>query len=552
MLRIFRQYYPIRNVFFVIGEFFVIFASGFIATWLILGAASISWVLQLKILLITFICQTCLYYNDLYDFKITDSFYELFIRLLQSLGASAILLAAIYTLVPKANIGLKVFVITLGFDILFIVSWRIGYTIVLNKRLFDRKIVVLGCNELARNVIREIKARKDCGYVVSGVILEGNEACDLKLRQLIHDIPDTAIIGFMKQEEGICRRITEMKIEKVIVAIDPRNPDFPDADLLKCRVAGIDILEGNSFYEMLTGKLNVDCIRPEWLIFSDGFKKSWTRRSLKRLLDLVLSLAMSIAVSPLVLITALAIKLDAKEPAPAPVDIWRYFAKRCQRSGTPVSEVLLPIIRADLGLERGIGAVELWRHFHDRCREKNLRPEDHLLSLIKAHLDASEPPPAGRPVFFSQERVGMNGRPYRILKFRSMVVNAEKYSGPVWAGEDDKRITRLGHFIRKWRIDELPQLWNVIKGEMSFVGPRPERDYFIRQLEKTIPYYRERLSVKPGLTGWAQVSYGYGASEDDAKEKLNYDLFYIKNMSIPMDLMIVLKTVKIVLFGKGR
>lgn len=552
MLRIFRQYYPIRNVFFVIGEFFVIFASGFIASWLILGAASISWVLQLKILLITFICQTCLYYNDLYDFKITDSFYELFIRLLQSLGASAILLAAIYAVVPKANIGLNVFIITLGFDILFIVSWRIGYTIVLNKRLFDQKIVVLGCNELARNVIREIKARKDCGYVVAGVILEGDEPCDLKLRQIIHDIPDTAIIGF-KQEEGICRRITGMNIEKVIVAIDPRNPDFPDADLLKCRVAGIDILEGNSFYEMLTGKLNVDCIRPEWLIFSDGFKKSRTRRFLKRFLDLVLSLAMSVAVSPLVLITALAIKLDTKEPEPDPVDIWRYFAKRCQKSGTGVTSVLLPLIRADLGLgKERLATTDVWQRFHDLCREKNVRPADHLLSLIKAHLDASEPPPAGRPIFFSQERVGMNARPYRILKFRSMVVNAEKYSGPVWAGEDDKRITRLGYFIRKWRIDELPQLWNVLKGEMSFVGPRPERDYFIRQLEKTIPYYWERLSVKPGLTGWAQVSYGYGASEDDAKEKLNYDLFYIKNMSIPMDLMIVLKTVKIVLFGKGR
>ena len=133
-----------------------------------------------------------------------------------------------------------------------------------------------------------------------------------------------------------------------------------------------------------------------------------------------------------------------------------------------------------------------------------------------------------------------------------MAANAEKISGPVWAEDDDTRITRVGRFIRKLRIDEIPQLLNVIKGEMSFVGPRPERDYFVKKLEKIIPYYSQRFCVKPGITGWAQVRYGYGASVDDAVEKLNYDLFYIKNMSIFMDLIIVLRTVKIVLFGKGR
>jgi lipopolysaccharide/colanic/teichoic acid biosynthesis glycosyltransferase len=132
-----------------------------------------------------------------------------------------------------------------------------------------------------------------------------------------------------------------------------------------------------------------------------------------------------------------------------------------------------------------------------------------------------------------------------------MVVDAEKSSGPVWAGENDDRITRVGHAIRKLRIDELPQLWNVFRGEMSFVGPRPERQHFIRQLEKEIPYYSERCTVKPGLTGWAQVCYPYGASVEDAVEKLNYDLFYIKNFTFFLDLLVVFRTVKIVLFGKG-
>ena len=148
--------------------------------------------------------------------------------------------------------------------------------------------------------------------------------------------------------------------------------------------------------------------------------------------------------------------------------------------------------------------------------------------------------------------MGENRKRYMFHKFRSMRSDAEKETGPVWAHENDDRITRVGNFIRKTRIDEIPQLWNILKGEMSFVGPRPEREHFVRQLEEVIPYYGERFSVKPGLTGWAQVSFRYGATVEDAKEKLNYELFYIKNMSILMDIMIVARTLKIVLFGMGR
>jgi lipopolysaccharide/colanic/teichoic acid biosynthesis glycosyltransferase len=156
------------------------------------------------------------------------------------------------------------------------------------------------------------------------------------------------------------------------------------------------------------------------------------------------------------------------------------------------------------------------------------------------------------PVIFSQERVGQKYKPYTVHKFRSMRSDAEKDTGPVWAQANDDRITRVGNIMRKWRLDEIPQLWNVLKGEMSFVGPRPEREHFVKQLTEIIPYYGERFSVKPGLTGWAQVSYGYGATVRDAIEKLNYDLFYIKNLSILMDMMIVARTLKTVLFGMGR
>lgn len=154
------------------------------------------------------------------------------------------------------------------------------------------------------------------------------------------------------------------------------------------------------------------------------------------------------------------------------------------------------------------------------------------------------------PIFFSQRRVGFRGKEFKILKFRSMRVDAEKY-GAMWASKNDSRTTKIGNFIRKYRIDELPQLLNVIRGEMGFVGPRPERPEFVSQLVKNIPFYNERHNVKPGLTGWAQLRYSYGASEEDALEKLKFDLYYIKNRSVLLDILIFFQTVEVVLFAKG-
>ncbi|MCX7771056.1 MAG: TIGR03013 family PEP-CTERM/XrtA system glycosyltransferase [Proteobacteria bacterium] len=154
------------------------------------------------------------------------------------------------------------------------------------------------------------------------------------------------------------------------------------------------------------------------------------------------------------------------------------------------------------------------------------------------------------PVFYRQRRVGLNNRIFECIKFRSMTVHAEK-NGAVWASKNDNRVTRVGKVIRKLRIDEIPQMWNVLKGDMSFIGPRPERPEFVELLEKKIPYYNLRHSVKPGITGWAQVCYPYGASEEDALEKLKYDLYYIKNLSLFLDFQILLKTAKVVLLGQG-
>ena len=155
------------------------------------------------------------------------------------------------------------------------------------------------------------------------------------------------------------------------------------------------------------------------------------------------------------------------------------------------------------------------------------------------------------PIIFRQTRVGRMGKCFEVLKFRSMNVDAEKANGAQWASENDPRVTRIGRFLRKYRLDELPQFINVIRGEMSFVGPRPERPFFVEELRKTIPYYDERHSVRPGLTGWAQVQYAYGSSIEDAYNKLEYDLFYLQNMSLTFDLAIIFQTIRIVLGARG-
>lgn len=154
------------------------------------------------------------------------------------------------------------------------------------------------------------------------------------------------------------------------------------------------------------------------------------------------------------------------------------------------------------------------------------------------------------PVFYRQERVGNNGKTFVLLKFRSMRVDAEE-SGPVWASKNDDRTTRVGRVIRKIRVDEIPQFWNILRGDMNFVGPRPERPHFVAQLAKEIPYYEQRHLIPPGLTGWAQIKYPYGASIEDARQKLQYDLFYVKNQSLMLDAIVLFETVKIILFGRG-
>jgi len=155
------------------------------------------------------------------------------------------------------------------------------------------------------------------------------------------------------------------------------------------------------------------------------------------------------------------------------------------------------------------------------------------------------------PVLYSQERTGRGGKPYRVRKLRTMRTDAETHSGPVWASQKDPRVTRVGAFLRRTRLDEIPQVFAVFRGDMSFVGPRPERPFFVQQLKSQIPFYGMREALKPGITGWAQIRYPYGSSVEDARAKLEYDLYYVQHQSLFLDLAICFHTVKTVLFGRG-
>ncbi len=461
ILRIFDQYIPIRRIAFIFLE------SVFIAGVVIFGAYPrflgdpagfhAYQYLILKSLLIVACVQLSLYYFDLYDLKVFRSNIELGIRLLQSLGVSSIFLAVLYYLFPVLIIGRGIFLISLVFMGAAVVSWRMIYNHILKTRHLDQKIIIVGSGLLAKNIAAEILERMDTGFKVIGFITENPERVGEKL-------VNPSIIGDHSQILDI---VTREKVDRIIVAMEERRGKFPDVQLLECKMRGIPVQEGIEFYERLTGRLQVESLRPSFLIFSDGFKKSRLTMWTKRVTEFVISFVGLILLSPAILAISLLIKMDSPGP-----------------------------------------------------------------------------------VFYRQERVGERGKTFRLLKFRSMVENAET-NGPVWAQENDKRVTRVGRWLRKSRLDEVPQLFNVIKGDVSFVGPRPERAYFVEQLRKEIPFYDQRLSVKPGATGWAQIKYRYGASKEDALEKLKYDLYYIKNLSPLFDLLIIFETIKVVLFGKG-
>jgi sugar transferase (PEP-CTERM system associated) len=370
-------------------------------------------------------------------------------------GVTAGLLLGIF---PAYKYSLLEFASSMAFAWVLLVLVRAVAQRRIDEDIFKRRVLVYGAGNNAMRLAKLRRRADQRGFKLLGFVpAEGEDV----------------VVGedrLVRVNGGLAEYARQNAIEEIVVAMDDRRRSFPLKELLECRLAGIVISEQVTFLERETGKVHLELLTPSWIIFGGGFRKNGMRAHSERIFDLAASFGLLLIASPIMLLTALAIKI-----------------------------------------EDGFSA----------------------------------------PIFYGQDRVGYAGKIFRVLKFRSMRVDAERDGKAQWAVTNDNRVTALGKYLRKLRIDELPQLLNVLRGEMSFVGPRPERPQFVDKLAETIPYYRERHSVKPGITGWAQLCYPYGASEQDAVEKLQYDLFYVKNHDLVFDILILLQTVEVILLGKG-
>lgn len=460
----FNRYFTPKTVFIWLSEFSLIFLLA------VLSAAvrfSFDWPAIMdydpwfvKTFILTTFYMVIFYILELYSPEYYYPGRQMLMRLLQGTALASIALFTVYYIFPllkagRGVLGVSVFAIPVA-----IFLWRILFTRTgqLGFELPEKRILIIGSGELARRIGSEIYGMRDHGLRLMGFV-------DDDPRMQGQSIVNPGVIGGYGDIGSIVR---EHGIDRIIVALADRRARLPMSALLDCKLRGVTIDEGETFQERMTGRIPLDHLKPSWMVFSDGFKSLRSRKIIKRIFDLILASIGLVVAAPLMLVTALLIKLDSRGP-----------------------------------------------------------------------------------VLFNQTRVGENGRLFEIHKFRSMQVDAEKETGPVWAETNDARVTRVGAVMRKLRIDELPQLINVIMGDMSFAGPRPERPFFVEKLKESIPYYEVRHTVKPGVTGWAQIKYPYGASVQDALEKLQYDIYYIKNMSPLLDFIIFFMTLKIILTGRG-
>jgi sugar transferase (PEP-CTERM system associated) len=375
-----------------------------------------------------------------------------------SFAAAIVLMALLAYLIRDVYMwrGWLLLSVAVGFVLVTLV--RFAFNRLVTEDIFKRRVLVFGAGRHASSLAKLRRRADQRGFFILGYLASGDGRIHLSAEKVI------------EIRDGLLAYCTRHEVDEIVIAVDDRRRAFPVHDLLECRLAGIEVLDLVSFLERETGKVRLDVLNPSWIIFGNGFRRDTLRRLTRRMFDIIASLTLLALAWPIMLITAIAIKL-----------------------------------------EDGPGA----------------------------------------PVFYPQTRVGLEGREFRVLKFRSMHADAEQGGRAQWASAADARVTRVGRIIRRLRIDELPQLINVLAGDMGFVGPRPERPEFVSELSERIPYYRERHTVKPGLTGWAQLCYPYGSSVHDATEKLQYDLYYVKNHTLLFDLIILLQTCEVVLMGKG-
>ncbi|WXA81775.1 sugar transferase [Pendulispora rubella] len=408
-----------------------------------------------KALLVGLVVQGAAYYAGLYELHSVQTARALFSGMLKALALASVILWGLFYAVRPLEIGRGIFVPAIAITAVTVPTWRLLYNRISSNAGFLRRTLILGNGDLAHEIATLIREAPDCGLELVGLLSRDRIS-------MTHG--QEGVIGTYAELRDVVER---QEIKSVIVAYPDRRGTLPVEQLLEVKFRGVEVEEGVSFYERMAGKIFVRELKPSQLIFAEGFTSRPTTRRLKRIFDVIVAgigLAMA---APLMLLTALAIKLDSPGP-----------------------------------------------------------------------------------VLYTQTRAGEFGRLFTILKFRSMRTDAEK-NGAQFAKENDDRVTLVGKFIRKTRLDELPQLWNVLRGDMSMVGPRPERPVFIEQLDQQVPFFKQRLYVKPGVTGHAQVRCKYGATADDMIEKLQYDLYYIKSYSLLFDLSIMLDTIKVVLLRIG-
>lgn len=375
----------------------------------------------------------------------------------QALGLASLLLALIFYFAPQMRLGRGVFLLSLVLMVVVVSGWRLLAAWAFRRGELSERVLILGTGADAVAVAREALQHRGAGCSVVGFI--GDDP-----RLVGRSLINPCVLGVTDELREVVQR---HRVNRIVVADAEMENGLPLEPLLDLRLGEqLAIEQAASFYERLTGKAAWEQLLAR-LVFAES---TWTRRlyqRARRLVDVLLAAVALPLSAPVMLLAAIAIKLDSPGP-----------------------------------------------------------------------------------VFYQQERVGQYNRPFHIIKFRSMRTDAEK-NGPVWAAEGDARVTRVGRWLRKLRIDELPQLINVLRGEMSFIGPRPERPAFVALLEESIPYFAQRHLVKPGITGWAQVRSQYCASVEEARERHQYDLYYIKNQSPLLDALILLETVRVVFTGKS-
>jgi sugar transferase (PEP-CTERM system associated) len=460
MFRLFKHYVPYAVLLLALFDFALLFLAAE-AAWVIRANQISMFVDPLStrvapLLSFALALQCAMIAVGVYGVDAIQSLRFACARLLVAICLGVIFLSAVYFWIPGKTLWRSNSLYAMGIAYVLLVLVRMVLGRALGSETFKRRILVLGAGKRADR-LRRLGEGKGASFTVVGHIDMG-------------DVPSVIPTAVARAAIGsLSDYVTRLNANEVVLALEERRNAIPLDDLLRVRTEGVHVNEITTFLERETGRVDLRSTNPSWLIFSDGFSSGRRLSSVaKRIFDVTASLTLLVLTVPLVMLTALAIKLESKGPA-----------------------------------------------------------------------------------FYRQSRVGLFGQDFDILKLRSMRTDAEASGQAKWAEKDDPRITRVGRVIRKLRIDELPQVWTVLKGEMSFVGPRPERPTFVAELATKMPYYHERHMVKPGITGWAQINYPYGANLQDARAKLEYDLYYAKNYTPFLDLVILLQTFRVILFPQG-